>query len=55
VKVGDLVQWDNLNGVKLIGMIVGFDSDNDPRVKVCSSNITIATWRSSLEVLSESG
>ncbi len=54
MKVGDLVRWDDLNGVKLIGMIVGFDSDNDPKVKSCRSNITIAHWRRNLEVISES-
>jgi hypothetical protein len=54
VKVGDLVQWDDLNGVILIGLIVGFDKEDDPIVKDCKSNITIAHWRKSLEVVSES-
>ncbi len=54
MKVGDLVRWDDLNGVKLIGMIVGFDSDNDPRVRDCKSGVIIAHWRKSLEVVSES-
>ena len=54
MKVGDLVKWTALRGEDLVGIIVGFDDENDPIVKDCKSNITIAHWRKSLEVVSES-
>ena len=55
MKVGDLVRWKGLNFRTFLGIIVGFDDENDPIVKDCKSNITIAHWRKSLEVVSESG
>ena len=54
MKVGDLVRWKGLNFRTFLGIIVGFDDENDPIVKSCGSGITIAHWRDSLEVLSES-
>jgi len=54
MKVGDLVKWKAMNGEPLMGLIVGFDCENDPKVKSLKSGIVIAHWRSSLEVLSES-
>ena len=53
MKVGDLVKWKALAGEPLLGIIVGFDKDNDPIVKSCKSRIEHPHWRSSLEVLSE--
>ena len=55
MKVGDLVKWTALRGEDLVGIIVGFDDENDPIVKSCGSSIKCAHWRSSLEVVSESG
>lgn len=52
MKVGNLVRWEGLNSRIFIGIIVGFDDENDPIVKSCGSGITIAHWRKSLEVLS---
>ena len=54
MKVGDLVKWTALRGEDFLGIIVGFDDENDPIVKSCGSGITIAHWRDKLEVLSES-
>ena len=54
MKVGDLVKWDDLNGVTLVGVVVGFDNDNDPKVRSCRSGITIAHWRRTVKVISES-
>ena len=54
MKVGDLVKWTDLGGEDLIGIIVGFDDENDPIVKSCGSSIKCAHWRHSLEVVSES-
>ncbi len=51
MKVGNLVRWEALNGNLLIGIIIGFDKENDPIVKSCNSGITIAHWRDSLEIL----
>jgi len=53
MKVGDLVRFTGLNNDTLLGIIVGFDKDNDPIVKSCKSRIEHPHWRSSLEVLSE--
>ena len=55
MKVGDLVKWTELGGENLVGIIVGFDDENDPIVKSVGSSIKCAHWRSSLEVVSESG
>ena len=54
MKVGNLVRWKGLNFRTFLGIIVGFDDENDPIVKSCGSGITIAHWRDKLEVLSES-
>ena len=54
LKVGNLVRWEGLNFRTFLGIIVGFDDENDPIVKTCCSGITIAHWRKSLEVLNES-
>ena len=54
MKVGDLVKWTALRGEDLVGIIVGFDDENDPIVKSCGSSIKCAHWRSSWEVVSES-
>ena len=54
MKVGNLVRWKGLNSRTFLGVIVGFDDENDPIVKSCGSGITIAHWRDKLEVLSES-
>ena len=54
MKVGDLVKWTELYGEDLVGLIVGFDKEDDPIVKDCKSGVIIAHWRKSLEVLSES-
>ena len=53
MKVGDLVKWKALNGEPLVGVIVGFDCENDPQVKSCKSGIVVAHWRSSLEIINE--
>ena len=55
MKVGDLVRWEGLNFRTFLGIIVGFDDENDPIVKSCGSSIKCAHWRSSLEVVRESG
>ena len=52
MKVGNLVRWKALNGNPMLGIIVGFDKEDDPVVKTCCSGITIAHWRKSLKVLS---
>ena len=54
MKVGDLVKWTALRGEDLVGLIVGFDKENDPMVRDCKSGVIIAHWRKSLEVLNES-
>ena len=55
MKVGDLVKWTALRGEELVGIIVGFDDENDPIVRDCKSSVIIAHWRDKLEVVSESG
>ena len=55
MKVGDLVKWTEFRGEYLVGLIVGFDDENDPIVRDCKSGVIIAHWRKSLEVVSESG
>jgi hypothetical protein len=54
VKVGNLVRWKGLNSRTFLGVIVGFDNENDPIVKSCGSGIKCAHWRDTLEVLNES-
>ena len=53
MKVGDLVKWKSLIGEPLLGIIVGFDKDNDPIVRSCKSRIEHPHWRSSLELINE--
>ena len=54
MKVGNLVRWKELNSRTFLGVIVGFDDENDPIVKSCGSDIKCAHWRDTLEVLNES-
>lgn len=53
MKVGDLVKFKGLRNNPLLGIIVGFDKDNDPIVRSCKSKVTTAHWRNQVEVLSE--
>ncbi len=54
MKVGNLVRWKGLDFNTRLGVIVGFDDENDPKVRDCKSGVIIAHWRASLEVLNES-
>ncbi len=54
MKVGDLVRCKGLGGSVLLGIIVGFDEDNDPKVRDNKTGIVAANWRSGVEVISES-
>jgi hypothetical protein len=53
VKVGDLVKFKGLRNSALLGIIVGFDKDNDPIVKSCKSKMCTPHWRNQVEVINE--
>ena len=53
MKVGDLVQYSYHKKVGT-GIIVDFDEENDPIVRDNNSGVVCASWRSKVEVISES-
>ena len=53
MKVGDLVKFRGLRNNPLLGVIVGFDKDNDPIVRSCNSRVSTPHWRNQIEVISE--
>ena len=53
MKVGDLVKYNAL-GCSRIGIIVGFDRDDDPIIRQSENGIAMANWRTRVEVISES-
>ena len=53
MKVGDLVKYSYHKKVG-IGIIVGFDEDDDPIVRDNRSGVVAASWRTKLEVINES-
>ena len=54
MKVGDLIQFKGLRNSPLLGVIVGFDKDNDPIIRSCKGGTTTPHWRNQVEVLNES-
>lgn len=53
MKVGDLVKYNAL-GYTRMGIIVGFDRDDDPIIRESESGVAMANWRIHVEVISES-
>ena len=53
LKVGDLVRYSYHKKVGT-GIIVGFDEEKDPIVRDNKSGVVCASWRSKVEVVSES-
>jgi len=55
VKVGDLVRfdWPQVGKVRM-GIIVGFDEDDDPKIRDSASGVIIAHWAMKVKVISES-
>jgi hypothetical protein len=53
MKVGDLVKFRGLRNNPLLGIIVGFDDENDPIVRSCNSKMCTPHWRNQVEVISE--
>ena len=55
MKIGDLVIYKSwASTYEGTGIIVGFDEEKDPIVRDNKSGVVCASWRSKVEVVSES-
>ena len=54
MKVGDLVKYGSYPSNVSVGIVVGFDEDNDPIIWQTDTGVVIAHWYNKVKVISES-